>query len=319
MRIISLIAPLLVPAFLAGTADKAYAGLFISVSVAPPPLVVYTQPPIPGPGYMWTPGYWGWEVGARDYYWVPGAWVLAPEPGLLWTPGYWGWSNGIYVWNAGYWGPHVGFYGGINYGAGYGGVGFEGGSWHGSVFAYNQAVTNVDGSGINIRVYNQTVISRGPSLVSFNGGNGGVRAQPTPQELAFASERHIPLTADQLKHQQLASKSPGLRLANNHGRPPIAATSRAADFSKGHVFGSISAGSAFKPAPLRSLGSGNLLTSRMSSGATPDRPRTGAGVNVNPPKGAALNTIRRPGLPLTPRPGQRPVGKQPPKNNGKSG
>ena len=26
--------------------------------------------------------------------------------------------------NAGYWGPHVGFYGGINYGYGYGGVGY---------------------------------------------------------------------------------------------------------------------------------------------------------------------------------------------------
>jgi hypothetical protein len=47
---------------------------------------------------------------------------------------------------AGYWGPHVGFYGGINYGFGYGGVGFFGGEWRGGAFAYNTAVMNVNTS-----------------------------------------------------------------------------------------------------------------------------------------------------------------------------
>jgi len=312
MRIISLIASLLVSALLAGTAEKACAGLFVSVSVAPPPLVVYAQPPIPGPGYMWTPGYWAWDEDAAGYYWVPGAWVLAPEPGLLWTPGYWGWSNGVYIWNAGYWGPHVGFYGGINYGAGYGGEGFEGGYWHGGVFAYNQAVTNVDGAGPNIRVYDKPVISHAPSLVSFNGGNGGVRAQPTGQELAFANEHHMPLTAVQLKHQQLASKNPGLRLANNHGRPPVAATSKAGDFSKGHAAGAISAGSAFKPASLK--------TPAAPFGGQPggwfSKPQSGIS---NPPKGAALNGIRHPGPPPPPHPGLRPAIKQPANHDKKQG
>ena len=32
---------------------------------------------------------------------------------------------------AGYWGPHVGYYGGVNYGFGYMGVGFAGGAWRG--------------------------------------------------------------------------------------------------------------------------------------------------------------------------------------------
>ena len=45
--------------------------------------------------------------------------VEPPAVGLLWTPGYWGFNNGIYAFNRGYWGPHVGFYGGINYGFGY--------------------------------------------------------------------------------------------------------------------------------------------------------------------------------------------------------
>ena len=61
----------------------------------------------------------------------PGVWVRPPQVGLLWTPGYWGWGGGAYLFHAGYWGPHVGFYGGVNYGFGYGGVGFGGGRWVG--------------------------------------------------------------------------------------------------------------------------------------------------------------------------------------------
>jgi hypothetical protein len=99
----------------------------ISVNVGPPPLPVYTQPPCLGPGYIWTPGYWAYDEDG-GYYWVPGSWVLAPFQGALWTPGYWGWSDGGYAWNEGYWGPVVGFYGGINYGYGYFGRGYEGGT-----------------------------------------------------------------------------------------------------------------------------------------------------------------------------------------------
>jgi hypothetical protein len=33
-------------------------GVAISITVAPPLLPVYTQPPCPYPGYLWTPGYW---------------------------------------------------------------------------------------------------------------------------------------------------------------------------------------------------------------------------------------------------------------------
>ena len=78
----------------------------VSITVAPPVLPVYVQPPIPEPGYIWTPGYWAYSD--DGYYWVPGTWVLPPAVGLLWTPGYWGWNDGVYIWNAGYWGPHIG-------------------------------------------------------------------------------------------------------------------------------------------------------------------------------------------------------------------
>ena len=97
----------------------------IAVDVAPPPLPVYDQPPIPAPGYIWTPGYWAWDD-VTGYYWVPGTWVLPPEPALLWTPGYWGWNDGVYAFHEGYWGPEVGFYGGVSYGFGYTGAGLSG-------------------------------------------------------------------------------------------------------------------------------------------------------------------------------------------------
>ena len=100
------------------------AQVLVSITTAPPELPVYEQPICTGEGYIWTPGYWAY--GPEGYFWVPGTWVLVPEPGLLWTPGYWVWSDGLYVWHAGYWGPQVGFYGGVNYGYGYSGTGYQG-------------------------------------------------------------------------------------------------------------------------------------------------------------------------------------------------
>ncbi len=127
-----------------------------SAPIPPPALPVYEQPPIPAPGYIWTPGYWSYA--SAGYYWVPGTWVLPPTAGLLWTPGYWGWSNGVYAFNAGFWGLTVGFYGGINYGFGYNGHGYWGGRWDNGHFAYNRAVNNFGGVHIT-NVYNRTVIN----------------------------------------------------------------------------------------------------------------------------------------------------------------
>src|SRR3984885_3250287 len=167
------------------TAASAQIG--VSVSIAPPELPVYDQPVCPGDGYIWTPGYWAWD---GDYYWVPGTWVLAPEPGYLWTPGYWGWGGNGFLFYDGYWGPTVGFYGGINYGFGYFGHGYEGGRWQDGHFFYNTAVNHVNGDVIH-NVYNTRVDEREVSHVSFNGGNGGINERATPQEEAAAHDRHI--------------------------------------------------------------------------------------------------------------------------------
>src|SRR6516225_11365812 len=66
------------PEYCAPAPDYAQDSGGIAVDVAPPPLPVYDQPPIPAPGYIWTPGYWAWDD-ATGYYWVPGTWVLPPE------------------------------------------------------------------------------------------------------------------------------------------------------------------------------------------------------------------------------------------------
>jgi hypothetical protein len=202
------------------------AAIAVSISTAPPPLPVYEQPLCPGPGSIWTPGYWAYAGG---YYWVPGTWVLPPAVGLVWTPGYWGYDRRRYLWHAGYWGPQVGYYGGINYGFGYSGDGYEGGYWEDGVFFYNTAVMKVNTTVIT-HTYNKTVINTVTTTnVSFN-GPGGSTTQPTAQELASSQGRHTPPTALQVKHQRTASNNRNLFAAVNHGSPPVAATAKPAVF-----------------------------------------------------------------------------------------
>jgi hypothetical protein len=191
----------------------------------PPPLPVYDQPPMPAPGYMWTPGYWNWNN--EDYYWVPGTWVEPPRPGVLWTPGYWGFSNGVYVFNSGYWAPHVGFYGGVAYGFGYGGSGYLGGRWSNGAFFYNQTVNNFGAHNV-VNVYNDPVPPNAVASgrVSFNGGAGGTAARPTPEEAAVANEPHEKPTPAQLQNRRAASTNEGNFASTNHGLPAVAATAR---------------------------------------------------------------------------------------------
>jgi hypothetical protein len=216
----------------------------ISVRIGPPVLPVYAQPICPGPGYIWTPGYWAWNDEA-GYYWVPGTWVLAPV-GMYWTPGYWGWSEGFYVWHAGYWGPHIGFYGGINYGYGYTGVGFVGGEWRGRALYYNRSVTNVSVTNVT-NVYNKTVIVNNTTVnnVSYNGGAGGVQTRPTAREQAAMREPHTAPLAMQTQHETLASQNHQNFASVNQGKPAIAATAKAGDFSSHSIVAARAAGGVY--------------------------------------------------------------------------
>ena len=220
---------LLVPVFLAVAAwgvpapAGAQVAVGVNITIPPPPLPVYEQPAIPAIGYIWTPGYWAWGPGG--YYWVPGTWVLPPAVGLLWTPGYWAWLNGAYVWHRGHWGHHVGFYGGIDYGFGYGGVGYDGGYWKGNSFFYNRAVNNIGRARI-AHSYSKPVAHAPANRASFNGGNGGIAARPTPRDTTAAREPSRPPTTRQAQHERFAGTDPGARAETNHGQPPVPATQR---------------------------------------------------------------------------------------------
>jgi YXWGXW repeat-containing protein len=233
MRIARLICSLLLVAGLRAmpTYSRSQVAVGISVRIGPPALPVYEQSICPQPGYIWVPGYWAY--GPDGYFWVPGTWVEPPEVRLLWTPGYWGWEDDAYVWHAGYWGPEVGFYGGINYGFGYTGVGFYGGYWRGGTYFYNRAVTNVDVTVVR-NTYNTTVVNNtSMSRVSFNGGPGGTTARPTSREIAVEHQRHISMTTEQTQHQQAAKADRTLLASVNHGRPDVAASPRPGQFT-GH-------------------------------------------------------------------------------------
>ncbi len=233
---------LIIPAAFSSS-SSAQIAVGISVRIGPPALPIYAQPICPGPGYLWTPGYWAWSDD-DGYYWVPGTWVVAPV-GMLWTPGYWGWGGGLYAWHPGYWGPHIGFYGGINYGFGYGGVGFVGGEWRGGAFFYNTAVMHVDTVHVTNVYVNRTVIVNNESHVAFNGGEGGVAARPTAAEEVAAREPHRAALAEQTQHEHGASQNPALFASANHGSPAVAATARPSEFSGRGVVAARAAGAPY--------------------------------------------------------------------------
>lgn len=288
MRIARLILLLLVPVVVMIPApSRAQVAVGISVQFAPPDLPVYEQPPCPGDGYIWTPGYWGYDAD-DGYYWVPGTWVLAPV-GLLWTPGYWAFQDGLYAWYPGYWGPQVGFYGGIDYGYGYVGTGYEGGYWNSGAFYYNRSVNNVR----DVRnVYNKTVINNVTvNNVSFNGGQGGTSARPSSEQVAAARAQHTQPTPEQVRHAQEAATNRSQFASVNRGKPGVAATVKPAEFnSKGVV--SAKAAAPYNPPPAR----------KAARPAQPNRP-------ANPRQPAARP--ENPGKNATPQPETRQPQNQP--------
>jgi hypothetical protein len=207
---------------------SSYAGIFISVGFAPPALPVYEQPICPEPNLMWTPGYWAY--GEDGYYWVPGTWVPSPYAGALWTPGYWGWSGGLFVFHEGYWGRHIGYYGGVNYGFGYGGIGFAGGEWRGGMFAYNTAVVHVNETIIHTTFVDRTIVERNTIVndrhVAYSGGPGGINHPPTAEERIAEHEQHVQPTSFQRQHIESAKADKTLYVKNNGGRPATLAVAK---------------------------------------------------------------------------------------------
>jgi hypothetical protein len=236
---------LIAPVFAQTCACAPGGGYVIQADEPPPPLPEYDQPPLPAPGYYWTPGYWAWNN--YDYYWVPGAWIEPPQPGLLWTPGYWAFVAGVYAFRPGYWGPHVGFYGGVDYGFGYNGAGYFGGRWDNGRYFYNSAVNNIGPAHIT-NVYNQTAVNNTTiNRASFNGGADGIAAKPSNEELLAEKEAHVPATRLQVDHARAASMRGEQFSSANQGRPAIAATERPGEFKGKGVVPAKAAGKAALP------------------------------------------------------------------------
>src|SRR5262249_13344203 len=157
-------------------------------------------------------------------YWVPGAWIMPPGPNLLWTPGYWSYRDGEYAFQEGYWAPEVGFYGGIDYGAGYYGEGYDGARWAGGRLQDNQAVTNVGGHRVH-DVYRRPA----PELTTHRGrrvsfvGPGGSRAVETNAERGAEHRAHRPATEEQRQLGREARNDPQMHAKRNGGHPPVMA------------------------------------------------------------------------------------------------
>jgi hypothetical protein len=136
------------------------------------------------------------------------------------------------LWHEGYWGPEVGFYGGIDYGFGYGGVGYLGGEWRGGAFAYNTSVSRVNVTIIH-NTYSRSVPNARPGGAAYNGGKGGIERQPTAAERTAEGERRSGPTSDQTQHYEAAKANPAEHYSTNHGKPAVAATAKPGDFSHG--------------------------------------------------------------------------------------
>ena len=221
-----------------------------------------------------TPGYWskgsGLLLGAGN--------VGAGAGAALWTPGYWAWGGNAYFFHEGYWGPQI--YGGINYGYGYFGRGYEGGRWDRGHFYYNRSVNNVNVTEIH-NVYNTTIVNRNETRVSYNGGRGGINERANGREEAAARERHMGAIAAQNQQVQEARTNRELRASQNHGKPPIAATQRPGAFSGGGVVPAREGGN-YNPPPNR--GGGNT--------GVHNNERTNAENNAARPNGGNNNANR---------------------------
>ena len=138
-------------------------------------------------------------------------------------------AGGLYGWHGGYWGPHVGFYGGVNYGFGFGGVGFVGGEWRGGVFAYNSAVANF-GSVHVTNVYENRTDRYAKhhcelTTMSASTAKAVLRRVPRAGELQAEHEQHSKPRRNQTQHMNFAARTARNSPSVNHGAPGTPAAS----------------------------------------------------------------------------------------------
>jgi len=126
-------------------------------------------------------------------------------------------------------GPEVRFYGGVNYGYGYGGVGFGGGRWNGGYFNYNTAVVRVNTTIIRNTYIDRTVITNvNMNRMSYNGGQGGINVRPNQTQIAAEHQKRFGPANTQVKQERVASQDKAKFASVNHGTPVHAALAKPA-------------------------------------------------------------------------------------------
>jgi hypothetical protein len=73
----------------------------VVVAYAPPPPRYAVVGVAPGPGYVWTEGFYDYH--GSSYAWVPGRWQRPPRAHAVWVPGEWARSGRGYAFHRGYW------------------------------------------------------------------------------------------------------------------------------------------------------------------------------------------------------------------------
>jgi hypothetical protein len=81
------------------TGCAGYGGYYVRQGPPPPRYGVTGY--APGPGYVWTDGYWQWRN--RDWQWAPGRWVRPPRPHAVWESPRWDRDGRGYRFHRGHW------------------------------------------------------------------------------------------------------------------------------------------------------------------------------------------------------------------------
>jgi hypothetical protein len=85
---------------LAGTILTGCGGAYI-VAAGPPPPRYGVMGYAPGPGYVWTEGFY--DRRGSNWVWVPGAWRRPPRPGRVWVAPAWARAGNRWRFRSGYW------------------------------------------------------------------------------------------------------------------------------------------------------------------------------------------------------------------------
>lgn len=149
-------------------------------------------------------------------------------------------------------------------------------------------MTNVNVTVIH-NTYNQSVTNTNVSRTSFNGGTGGVNAQPTAQERAAENDHHTPATGEQTEHEHTASTNKAQYAAANHGAPGVAASPKAGVMSGSGVVGAKGA-SANTNAEHGTPRNNDTPKNNVSNAANGNNKGGGNGGKKNPPAKQSKNT-----------------------------